>query len=106
MSWVLLIFAGFSECFWSAMMKLSDGFSKLNYSIAMIVGLTISMAALILATKHLPISLAYPIWTGIGAVGSVLIGALVFKDHMTPLTWFFTATLIISIIGLKIASGK
>lgn len=65
-----------------------------------------SVGLLALATKQLPLSLAYPIWTGIGAVGSILIGALVFKDEISLPTWFFIALLIIGIIGIKVTSGE
>lgn len=106
MEWVLLILAGLGECFWSAMMKLSDGFSHIQYSILTVVGMVISFWFLILATKHLPLSLAYPIWTGIGAVGSVLIGAFLFKDRIPAGTWIFVVLLIVSIVGIKITSGR
>ena len=67
--------------------------------------MTISFGGLVLATKHLPISLAYLIWTGIGAVGSVIVGALYFHDQLSPLTWVFVVCLIVSIIGIKLTSG-
>ncbi|KRK50124.1 hypothetical protein FC97_GL001853 [Companilactobacillus kimchii DSM 13961 = JCM 10707] len=54
----------------------------------------------------MPMSLAYPIWTGIGAVGSVIIGVVLFGDKLSPLTWIFVALLLISIIGIKISSGN
>lgn len=106
MSWVYLFVAGLGECFWAAMMKLSDGFSHIGYSIATVVGMIASFAFLILATKHLPLSLAYPIWTGIGAVGAVLIGVLVFKDSLSPATGFFVCLLIVGIVGIKLTSGE
>lgn len=106
MSWVYLFIAGLGECFWAAMMKLSDGFSNLGYSITTVAGMIASFAFLILATKHLPLSLAYPIWTGIGAVGAVLIGVLVFKDSLSPATGFFICLLIVGIVGIKLTSGQ
>jgi quaternary ammonium compound-resistance protein SugE len=59
-----------------------------------------------MATKQLPIGIAYPVWTGIGAVGAVIVGAVLFKDKMNPLTWMFVVLLIVSIIGIKVTSGK
>lgn len=106
MAWVYLIVAGLGECFWSAMMKLSDGFSHLGYSIATVAGMIFSFAALIAATKTLPLSLAYPIWTGIGAVGAVVIGVLCFKDRINPITWVFVTLLVIGIIGIKLTSAE
>ena len=105
MSWVYLVVAGIFECVWSTTMKLSEGFSRLGYAAATVVGMIISFAALIRATKTLPISLAYPIWTGIGAVGAVLVGVFLFKDKMNPVTWIFVILLIVSIAGIKMTTG-
>ena len=98
--------AGVMETFWATMMKLSDGFSNVWYAFLTLFGLVISMGGLVIATKHLPIGIAYPVWTGIGAVGSVLVGAWFFHDHMTGLTWLFVALLIISIVGIQISSNR
>lgn len=106
MAWIILILAGIGECFWAAMMKLSDGFTHIGYTIATIAGLVFSMAALVIATKTLPLSIAYPIWTGIGAVGTVVIGVCFFKDQVSPITWVFVVLLIICIVGIKVTSGK
>ena len=106
MPWVYLITAGIFECLWATAMKLSDGFSKAGFTAITIAGMIVSFGALVLATKSLPISLAYPIWTGIGAVGTVLVGAFIFKDSISPVTWIFVILLIISIIGIKLTSGQ
>lgn len=82
MSLICLIIAGLFEVFWSTMMKLSQGFSNLFYSFLTIVGMILSFAGLIFATKHLPISIAYLVWTGIGAVGSVLVGIFLFHKNL------------------------
>ena len=78
MSWVYLLLAGLSEILWATTMKLSQGFTKVGWVIVTIIGLIASMAFLIQAVKQLPFSLAYPIWTGIGAVGSVVMGVVLF----------------------------
>lgn len=88
MAWVSLIVAGLFEMFWATMMKMSEGFSKLNYSLLTIVGMIASFYFLAKSLHSLPMSLAYPIWTGIGAVGAILIGVFFFKDHLSPLTCF------------------
>lgn len=106
MAWIALLAAGLGECFWSAMMKLSEGFTRWGYTLATVVGMIFSFAALIWATKTLPLSLAYPIWTGIGAVGAVVIGAVCFQERLAPATWLFVALLIVSIIGIKLTSGQ
>lgn len=87
------------------MMKLSEGFSIISYSVATILGMIISFGGLIMATKNLPLSIAYPIWTGIGAVGAILVGVILFQDHFSVTTWIFVCLLVISIIGIKVTSG-
>lgn len=106
MAWIYLIVAGIFEVVWSTMMKLSHGFSILSYSILTVVGMILSFAGLIIATKHLPISIAYPIWTGIGAVGSVLVGIFLFHEDLNWITLLFVGLLIVGIIGIKITSGE
>ncbi|WP_275692141.1 DMT family transporter [Enterococcus faecium] len=69
------------------------------------IGMIASFYFLSKAIKSLPMSLSYPIWTGIGAVGSVIIGVVLFHDKLNLSTWFFVGMLLISIIGIKITSG-
>ncbi|MFB9768912.1 DMT family transporter [Lactiplantibacillus modestisalitolerans] len=106
MTWVYLVVAGIFEVVWATMMKLSAGFSHLGYSLATIVGMLFSFGFLALATKHLPLSIAYPIWTGIGAVGAILVGLIFFKDSIAPLTWVFIVMLVVGIIGIKLTSAS
>jgi len=105
MTWTQLIIAGLFEVFWATTLKLSEGFSKVSFSILTIVGMILSFYFLSLATKQLPLSIAYPIWTGIGAVGSILVGVFLFKDYIPPITWVFIILLLIGIVGIKITSG-
>jgi len=105
MPWIYLLLAGFSEILWSTTMKLSQGFTKVGWASLTVIGLVASMLFLLQAVKYLPFSLAYPIWTGIGAVGSILIGLIIFKDKVPPLTWLFIACLVVGIIGIKVTSG-
>lgn len=105
MAWIYLTLAGLFEVVWASTLKLSEGFSKFTYSALTVVGMILSFWALSQATKTLPLSTAYPIWTGIGAVGSVIVGFVFFGDHIAPMTWIFIALLLISIIGIKITSG-
>ncbi|MFD1472981.1 DMT family transporter [Companilactobacillus mishanensis] len=101
MNWIYLLLAGLFEVVWATTMKMSHGFTKLNFTIMTIVGMIVSFALLAQATKTLPLSLAYPIWTGIGAVGSIIAGVILFGDKISLLTWFFIVLLLISIIGIK-----
>ena len=105
MTWLYLILAGLLEVVWATSMKLSESFSKLGYSIVTIAGMILSFVFLARALKELPMSLAYPIWTGIGAVGTVIVGVVFLKDQLSPLAYLFLVLVIIGIIGLKMTSG-
>ena len=106
MSQIYLLIAGIFEVVWSTAMKLSNGFSVLLYSVITVIGMIISFGSLVLATKSLPLSLAYSIWTGIGAVDSVIVGVILFHDQLSGLTWVFGVLLVVSIIGIKMTSGN
>lgn len=108
MNWIILIIAGvfevvFAFCLGKA--KESTGLEMNLWYVGFLFALSVSMVLLIKATQTLPIGTAYAVWTGIGAVGTVLVGVLVFKEPVTFLRIFFITTLICSIVGLKIASN-
>ena len=105
MAWVFLVVAGFLEVFWSSFLKLSEGFTKLGFSIVTVAGMLASFYFLSQAMKTLPLGTAYAIWTGIGAVGSVAVGILVFKEPVTAARMFFTVLLLTGIIGIKLTSS-
>ena len=107
MNWILLIIAGLFEVAFAACLgkaKESTGSETTFWYIGFLISLTISMLLLVKATQTLPIGTAYAVWTGIGAVGSVLVGIIVFKEPATFWRVFFISTLIISIIGLKMVT--
>ena len=107
MKWIILIVAGFCEvgftyCLGRA--KSVEGIAWWGWIVGFLVFTVISMGLLAKATQSLPIGTAYAVWTGIGAVGTVLVGILVFHEPATFWRLFFIFTLISSIIGLKIVS--
>lgn len=107
MNWILLIIAGLFEVAFAACLgkaKESTGIESTYWYIGFFICLAVSMSLLIKVTQHLPIGTAYAVWTGIGAVGTVLVGILVFKEPATFWRLFFIMTLITSIIGLKVVS--
>lgn len=107
MNWLILIIAGLFEvafAFCLGKAKETTGTETVLWYIGFAVALTISMALLIKATQNIPIGTAYAVWTGIGAVGTVLVGIFVFKEPATFLRLFFLTTLIASIVGLKAVS--
>lgn len=104
MHWVLLILAGLLEVFWATCMKLSEGFTRMGFSALTIVGMLASFALLSQAMKTLPLGTAYGIWTGIGALGAVVVGLVLFKEPATAGRIFFASLLLIGIVGLKLTS--
>lgn len=107
MNWIILIVAGLFEVAFAACLgkaKTATGPEMYWWYAGFVVALTISMTLLIKATQTLPIGTAYAVWTGIGAVGTVLVGIFVFKEPATFLRILFITTLIGSIIGLKAVS--
>ncbi|HAA8259125.1 TPA_asm: QacE family quaternary ammonium compound efflux SMR transporter, partial [Listeria monocytogenes] len=81
MDWIFLLVAGLCEMVFVVMLKLSDGFKKVGYAILTIIFMSASFFLLSLALKTIPIGTGYAIWTGIGAVGSVTLGMIVFKER-------------------------
>lgn len=107
MNWVVLIIAGLFEvafAFCLGKAKETTGNEIYLWYVGFFVSLSISMLLLIKATQTLPIGTAYAVWTGIGAVGTAIVGIVVFKEPATFLRLFFITTLIGSIIGLKAVS--
>ncbi|GAA2299411.1 DMT family transporter [Streptomyces violaceusniger] len=106
MAWVLLLTAGLFEICWSIGMKLSDGFTRLWPSVVTVAGLIVSMGLLSAAVKSLPIGTAYGVWVGIGAVGTALLGMLLFHEPVTPARIFFLLLLVVAIVGLEATAGE
>lgn len=97
--------AGIFEVVWATCMKYSEGFTKLSWSLLTFAGMAVSFFLLARATKTLPLGTAYAVWTGIGALGSVIVGIILFKEPVTAGRLIFAALLLIGIIGLKITSA-
>ena len=97
----ILIAAGGLEVFWATFMKLSEGFTKPLYTVLTFAGMAASFLLLARATRTLPLGTAYAVWTGIGALGALIVGVIVFRESLTPARLLFAALLLIGIIGLK-----
>ncbi|MBY0412507.1 MAG: multidrug efflux SMR transporter [Bdellovibrionales bacterium] len=104
MNWIALTFAGLFEVVWAIYLKNSKGFTEITPSIMFVLTLLISMGLLAYSMKSIPIGVAYPVWTGIGAIGTVIVGTVVFKEHLSLQKMFFLSLLLIGIIGLKVSS--
>jgi len=108
MNWIILIIAGlFEVCFASCLGKAKEttGTESYMWYVGFFVALVASMLLLMKATQTLPIGTAYTVWTGVGAVGTVLVGIFIFRDPASFWRIFFITTLIGSIIGLKVVSA-
>lgn len=108
MNWIILIIAGlfevgFATCLGKA--KESTGATANWWYFGFLVCLAISMVLLVKASKELPLGTAYAVWTGIGAVGTVLVGIFLFKEPADFWRLFFIFTLIASIVGLKMVTN-
>ena len=108
MNWIILIVAGLCECaftFCLSNTKLVTGTAHYLW-FGGFAGFTVaSMVLLMTASRTLPLSIAYPLWTGIGAVGTVLCGVLFMHEPLTGWQLFFVCLLIVAVIGLKIVSA-
>lgn len=108
MHWTFLIVAGLFEvafAFCLGKARLVTGTAHIVWLMAFLVCLSISMFLLYKATQVIPLGTGYAVWTGIGAVGTVLVGLLFFKEPVTFWRIFFIFTLVASIVGLKVASN-
>lgn len=103
MHWLLLFLAGLFEIFFAVSLKYTEGFTKLKPSVAFFVFSILSVACLSAALNKIPIGTAYAVWTGIGAIGTAVVGIILFNEPISMMRIFFMTTLIVSIIGLKIS---
>lgn len=108
-NWIFLVIAGLCECGFTFCLGKAKGLSGSGYWLwigGFLVFTFLSMGLLMKATQSLPIGTAYPVWTGIGAVGTVLLGIFFFHEPVTFWRLFFITTLIASIVGLKTVSAS
>ncbi len=106
MSWVYLVIAGLFEVGFTTSLKMSDNFSNRGWSLAFFVCISLSFFFLNKAIQTIPIGTGYAVWTGIGAVGTVLVGILWFREPADFWRMFFIILLIGSIAGLKLVSAR
>ena len=104
MAWVVLFVAGLFEIGWAVGLKYTEGFTRLWPTVATGVALTMSLALLGVALRTLPLGTAYAVWTGIGSVGTALLGVILFREPATVMRLLCIALIVAGIIGLKLAS--
>jgi quaternary ammonium compound-resistance protein SugE len=102
MPWVYLVLAGLFEIGWAVGLKFTEGLTKLWPSVITAFFMIISVTLLSFSLKTLPVGTAYSIWTGIGAVGTVIFGIYLFDEPATATKFFCISLILIGIVGLKI----
>jgi quaternary ammonium compound-resistance protein SugE len=106
MAWVYLVIAGLFEVAFTTSLKLSNNFSHKGWSILFFISITLSFLLLNKAIQTIPMGTGYAVWTGIGAIGTALIGIFFFKESADFWRVFFIFLLIGSIVGLKAVSKE
>ena len=96
MSWIILFFAGLFEVGWAVGLKYTEGFSKPLPTVLTALAMLVSLGLLGLAMKHLPLGTAYAVWTGVGAVGTVIAGIVLFGESMALLRLASVALIVCS----------
>ncbi len=103
MSWIILFFAGLFEVGWAVGLKYTEGFSKPVPTVLTALAMLVSLGLLGLAMKHLPLGTAYAVWTGVGAVGTVIAGIVLFGESMALLRLASVALIVCGLVGLKLS---
>jgi quaternary ammonium compound-resistance protein SugE len=104
MAWLVLCVAGLFEIGWAIGLKYTDGFTRLWPSLATAGAMIVSLALLGLALKSLPVGTAYAVWTGVGAVGTAVLGMLLFNEPVQAARLASIGLIVAGIVGLKLAS--
>ena len=105
MAWTYLLFAGLFEIGWAVGLKYTDGFTRLWPTLGTVAAMAISLFLLGLALRDLPLGTAYAVWTGIGAVGTVILGIFLFQDPATVVRLVCIGLILAGIVGLKLTSA-
>lgn len=104
MAWVVLIMAGLFEIGWAVGLKYTAGFTRLWPTLATAAAIIASMGLLGLALRSLPLGTAYAVWTGIGTIGTAVLGMILFREPATVWRLFCIALILAGIVGLKLAT--
>jgi quaternary ammonium compound-resistance protein SugE len=105
-AWVALFLAGLLEVGWAVGLKFTEGFTRPWPTVATAVALVGSMALLGVALRTLPLGTAYAVWTGIGTVGTALLGIALFREPASAMRLMCIGLIVAGIVGLKLVSGE
>jgi quaternary ammonium compound-resistance protein SugE len=104
MAWTYLFFAGLFEIGWAIGLKYTDGFARLTPTLLTVASMVISLGLLGLALKTLPVGTAYAIWTGIGTVGTAVLGIYLLGEPATVIRLVCIGLIVSGIVGLKLVA--
>lgn len=104
--WILLLVAGLLEVVWAIGLKYTDGFSRIVPSVITVAAMIASVWLLALALKGIPVGTGYAVWTGIGAVGTAILGIILFGEAATAARLACIGLIVAGIFGLKLVSGN
>ncbi len=105
MAWVVLFVAGLFEVGWAIGLKYTEGFTRLWPTVGTLVSVVVSMGLLGVALRTLPVGTGYAVWTGIGTVGTAVLGIILFREPATAARLFCIALIVAGIVGLKLVSA-
>ncbi|RCJ28664.1 molecular chaperone [Nostoc punctiforme NIES-2108] len=106
MAWVYLLVAGLLEIAWAIGLKYSQGFTKLVFSIPTVVCMILSFFFLSIALRTLPVGTAYAVWTGIGAMGTALLGIFLFGEPASVKRFICIGLILAGVLGLRLVSSR
>lgn len=104
MAWLLLVVAGLFEIGWAIGLKYTEGFTRLWPSVGTVTAMVLSVGLLGLAMRTLPVGTAYAVWTGIGALGTVILGIVLFGEPATVARLLCVGLILAGIVGLKLSA--
>ena len=105
MAWAILILAGVFEVIWAYSMKMSEGFTRLTPSVVTIIFMILSVVLLSMSMRTLPLGTAYTIWTGIGAIGSFVVGIIILNEPMTAMRMIAAVLIVSGLVLMKLSSN-
>ena len=103
-AWLALLAAGLLEVVWALGLKYSDGLTRFWPTLATVVAIVLSFGLMALALRSLPFGTAYAVWTGIGAVGSIIVGMIVYSESTDPVRIICLTLIVAGMVGLKLNS--
>ena len=106
MAWVVLFLAGLCEVAWAVGLKYAEGFTRAGPSVFVVAFLAVSMALLGVALRTLPLGTAYAVWTGVGTVGTAVLGVVLFREPATALRLGCIGLIVAGIVGLKVLTPR